>query len=488
MWAPLFGIQDDSARTLQFQIRSRIVDSILDGTLPAGTPLPSSRKLATELKVSRNTVILSYQQLVDDGFLHARERSGFVVSSQTQERRVAPLVETRLRPPLVEDLNWETRLRSQSSRYRSIEKPTNWQAYKYPFLYGQFDSSVFPINAWRQCCRQALGVLELSDWGRDTIDEDDPLLIEQIRTRILPRRGIWADKSEIMITLGAQQALFLLSEALFCEKTVIGLEDPGYPDMRNIARIKSARVQPLPVDEHGLIPQPGLAACDYVHVTPSHQCPTTVTMPQARRRELLDYARQSGAVLIEDDYDSETSFDNAPQPALKGLDDSGRVIYVSSLSKILAPGLRLGFVVADARLIRELRALRRLMVRHPPLNNQRAIALFLSLGHYEPLIRRLTGLYRQRARVLGDALSHHIPSAKFRPATGGSCIWLEAPKGFDAAESARKWRSEGLLFEPGDVFFDDRSAGRSHIRLGYSVIPEARIEPGVRLLAQAIGG
>ncbi|AIT82200.1 2-aminoadipate aminotransferase (plasmid) [Novosphingobium pentaromativorans US6-1] len=486
MWAPLIGIEDDSARTLQFQIRSRIVDSILDGTLLPGTPLPSSRKLATELKVSRNTVILSYQQLVDDGFLVARERSGFVVSAQGQERRVAPNVDVREKAATVAAMDWDARLRSQSSRYRSIEKPTNWQSYKYPFLYGQFDSSVFPINAWRQCCRQALGVLELSDWGRDTIDEDDPLLIEQIRTRILPRRGIWADKSEIMVTLGAQHALFLLSEALFCDTTVLGLEDPGYPDMRNIARIKGARVQPLPVDEHGLMLQPNLAGCDYVHVTPSHQCPTTVTMPQARRHQLLDYARESGTVLIEDDYDSETSFDLAPQPALKSFDESGQVIYVSSLSKILAPGLRLGFVVADARLIRELRALRRLMVRHPPLNNQRAIALFLSLGHYEPLIRRLTGLYRQRAQILGDALNHYVPSAKFRYATGGSCIWLQAPEAFDAAAAVRQWRSEGLLYEPGDVFFADRSTGRSHIRLGYSVIPEARIEPGVRLLAQAI--
>jgi len=480
MWSTLFALSRDDAHPLQFQLRSRIVDTILAGDLPPGTTLPSSRELASELRVSRNTVILSYQQLVDDGFLISRERSGFVVASRKAALGPAQSEQERART------DWAARLRTQASTMRSIEKPRDWRSYRFPFLFGQFDPSIFPIAAWRQCCRQALGVLELRDWGRDTIDEDDPLLIEQLRSRILPRRGIWARPDEIMITLGTQQALYLISEALLNTETELGVEDPGYPDMRNIAAIRRARVRPLAVDAHGLSVGRDVPQCDYVFVTPNHQCPTTATMPLERREALLAMTSASGTMLIEDDYDCETTFGTGPLPSLRSLDNEGRVIYVSSLSKTLAPGLRLGFIVAEPSLIRELRALRRLMVRHPPLNNQRAVALFLSLGHYESLVARMTETYRRRAGILADALRRHIPDAVFTPPTGGSSIWVQAPQGFDARHGLVQAKARGLLYEPGDIFFAQPGAGSSSMRLGYSVITETQIDAGVAELAQVI--
>lgn len=483
MWKSLFSLDFNGRRPLQFQIRSQIVDAILDGTLRAGTSLPSSRKLAEELKVSRNTVILSYQQLVDDGFLVSRERSGFIVA---QQAAAAPVGKVE-RPEPGSRIDWSARIGSKVTGQRNIEKPTNWQAYRYPFTYGQFDPKTFPIAAWRDCCRRAMGILDLQDWGRDTIDEDDPVLVEQILSRILPRRGIWADASQILITIGTQQALFLIAEALFRPGTVVGVEDPGYPDMRNIAELKGAAVRPLPVDAAGLVADAGVPGCDYVHVTPSHQCPTTVTMPDDRRKALLSLIETGKTILIEDDYESETRFEGSPLPALKSLDAGGRVIYVSSMSKTLAPGLRLGFIVADAQLIDELRALRRLMVRHPPLNNQRAIGLFLSLGHYEPMVARMAEVYQTRSRLIVEALRQHVPDARMAIPDGGSSIWLEGPQGFCARRASEEWRDKGLLFEPGDVFFASRNRGARFLRLGYSVIPEEAIEPGIRMLAQAMG-
>jgi GntR family transcriptional regulator / MocR family aminotransferase len=482
MWNKLFALSRDDALPLQFQLRSRIVDTILAGTLPPGTTLPSSRVLAGDLAVSRNTVILSYQQLVDDGYLVSRERSGFVVADRDPGAARTPAP----RAPSSGTPDWGRRLRLQASTMRSIEKPSDWRSYRYPFLFGQFDPSIFPLAAWRQCCRQALGVLELRDWGRDTIDEDDPLLIEQLRSRVLPRRGIWADPSEIMVTLGTQQALYLIGEALLGPGTTIGVEDPGYPDIRNIAAIRQSRVQPLRVDGHGLCPDAALAQCDYAHVTPNHQCPTTATMPLDRRAALLAAAGAAGTVLIEDDYDCETDFSGTTRPSLRSLDTEGRVIYVSSLSKTLAPGLRLGFIVADAALIRELRALRRLMVRHPPLNNQRAVALFLSLGHYELLVARLTETYRRRADRLAEALTRHVPEARFTYPSGGASIWLRGPPGFDARRGLDRASRQGLLFETGDIFFADPQMGADHIRLGYSVIPEEAIGPGIAELGRVI--
>jgi GntR family transcriptional regulator/MocR family aminotransferase len=481
MWRGLFALNATDPRPLQVQIRTQVVDAILAGTLRPSMDMPSSRSLAAELGISRNTVILSYQQLVDNGFLEARGRSGFTIT----ERATAGWVRDQQTPPPESRTDWGNRVRFRASAFRNIEKPSDWQSYRYPFLYGQFDASTFPIADWRQCCRQSLSILELRDWAPDKIDEDDPALIEQLRTRILPRRGIWADKSEIMITLGAQQALYLIAESLFGPETIVGLEEPGYPDMRNIVALRTTHLRSLPVDGSGLVPGPELAACNYVYVTPSHQCPTTVTMPYERRMALLEAAKNNGAILIEDDYEIEASFHEDHRPALKSLDRNDQVIYVGSLSKLLAPGLRLGFVVADAELINELRALRRLMVRHPPLNNQRSVALFLSYGHYESLVRRLTSSYRTRAAMIAEALTH-LPGIDFVAPTGGSCLWLRGPEGFDAREAAAQSRHAGLLFEPGDIFFSNPEAHARYIRLGYSVVPENRIKAGIALLGETI--
>lgn len=488
LWERLFSVRGSDPRPLQSQIRVAVVDAILGGVLPAGSAAPSSRELAKSLKVSRNTVILAYQQLVDDGYLVSRERSGFSVAANPPASLVQP--QSQPAPPAItvpyQPAQWDQRFRVRSSAFRSIAKPSDWQSYPYPFLYGQFDPGLFPIADWRQCCRQALSIMELKDWAPDKIDEDDPLLVDQLRSRILPRRGIWAQPDEIMITLGAQQALYLLADLLFHRNSVVGIEDPGYPDMRNIAALRCDHVPLLPVDAEGLIPGREMAVCDYVYVTPSHQCPTTVTMPLDRRFELLAEGTRRGTVFIEDDYESETRLTTPPLPALKSLDTDGRVIYVGSLSKVLAPGLRLGFIVASPDLIREARALRRLMVRHPPFNNQRTTALFLSLGHYEALVGRLAQVFSERSRVLREALARHLPQFRVSDGSGGSSLWLEGPRGFNAQAAADRARAQGLLIEPGNVFFGRPDHGRPCFRLGYSSVPVERIEPGIALLARCV--
>ena len=180
--------------------------------------------------------------------------------------------------------------------------------------------------------------------------------------------------------MGAQHGLFLLATLLMDGGTTVGLENPGYVDARNIFASREARLKALAVDHGGLVVGRRLHGCDYLYVTPSHQSPTTVTMPLERRLALLEQAAKRNIVIIEDDYEFETNYVNEPCPALKSLDDNSRVIYVGSLSKTLFPGLRLGFMVGPKELIVQARALRRLMVRHAPNNNQRTAALFLSLG------------------------------------------------------------------------------------------------------------
>ena len=409
MWRRLFNISRDRKVSYQRQLREMIVSAILDTKLPLEIPLPSSRVLAKHLGLARNTVVLAYQQLIDEGYLVSRERSGYFIDKTMLNGRVR--VDSTLKKEPGSQPDWNRHIKFRPSLQRNIVKPVDWKKYSYPFLFGQLDPSLFPVADWRDCCRQALSVSDIEDVTPDRIDTDDPLLIEQIQARILPRRGVWVSRDEILITMGAQQALYILADLLINKDSRVGVENPGYADARNIFSLKSPRVAPLKVDENGVVPGKEINSCDFIYVTPSHQSPTTVTMPLERRERLLQDAREHDFLIIEDDYESEINFIGEPTPALKSLDSGERVIYVGSLSKTLAPGLRLGYMVGPRELIEEARALRRLMVRHPPANNQRLVALFLSMGHHDSLIRRLSQTYQERWQVMGDALHRYLPES-----------------------------------------------------------------------------
>jgi GntR family transcriptional regulator/MocR family aminotransferase len=295
-----------------------------------------------------------------------------------------------------------------------------------------------------------------------------------------------ASDDEILITLGAQNALYLLSRLLVDRATRVGMEEPGYPDMRNIFALRTDHLAALEVDEEGLTITDRLGACDVVFTTPSHQFPTTVTMTLERRMALLKTARDRNFVIIEDDYEFETNYVNEPFPALKSLDEDGRVVYVGSLSKTMFPGLRLGFMVGPKTLIAEARALRRLMARHAPSNNQRSAALFLSLGHHDTLIRRLHKSYRTRWEIMGKALADHLPMSSRSPSFGGTAFWVKGPDWIDSEALAREAIKRSVFIEPMRITFARPQQPRNYFRLGFSSIADSKIEPGIKLLAETI--
>ncbi len=489
----LFHLQPTAATSLQAQIREKIVTAIVGGQLPAGDRMPSSRALARDLSVSRNTVTLAYQSLVDDGFLAGLERSGYYVNRATVElpstshRKNGAAAESALSAGNARRMDWSARLAIAPAAQVNVAKPENWSKYPYPFIYGQVDLALFPMAEWRDCARQALGRRWLEDWALDHHTSDDPMLVEQVRTRLLPRRGVMASDAEILITVGAQHALYLLSTLLIGPKTRVAVENPGYPDVRNIVSLATRHVVPIPIDAAGLIVDARLDDCDVVHVTPSHQAPSTVTMSQARRMALLEKAHAEDFVIIEDDYEFETNYVCAPLPALKSLDRDGRVLYVGSLSKTIFPGLRLGYMVGPPELMREARALRRLMLRHPPNNAQRTAALFLQLGHHDAMILRLRRVYGERWKVIGEAIERHLPGLRRMPSHGGSSVWLQGPEGFDADALAARALEKGVVIEAGSAFFADRPAKKNCFRLGFSSIETDKIEAGVKVLAGLVG-
>jgi GntR family transcriptional regulator/MocR family aminotransferase len=487
LWKQLLRRSTRDILGLQGQIREMLVSAIFDGLLLPDKPIPSSRDMAEHLGVARNTVVLSYRQLAEDGYLIARERRGYYINPNYMLTHHAQAMTGYCQKSrAVHGYDWTRRLRIQPTAQRSIIKPTNWQEFTYPFLYGQFDASLFPTAHWRECCQRALSVLDIRAWAPDHINRDDDALLQQICTRVLPRRGVWIRPEEVVITVGAQHALYLIADLLMHSDTRVAIEDPGYPDARNIFASRTPNLLPLPVDGDGLIVDHHLDEVDYVYVTPSHQCPTGVTMSLERRLALLEKADERDFIIIEDDFESENCFSGEPLPALKSLDRNNRVIYVSSLSKSWAPGLRLGYVAGSAELIDEVRALRRLMLRHPSAFIQRAFALFLSLGYYDAQLYRVAIAQRERCAILRGSLTKYAPECGVTPALGGGSIWVLLPHGVDTRELYLRCINSGVLVELGDVFFFESPPPLPFLRLGYQSIPNKSIEPGVALLARII--
>lgn len=483
MWLRLFRRFEGRSATLQGQLRDMLVHAVMEGFLAPGAALPASRVLAQALALSRTTVTLALQGLVDKGLVVGRPRSGYFVAEAFQAALSGERHGTD-QEPSGGVVGWRGRLQLHPSVQRNIVKPLDWQQQPYPFIYGQFDASLFPFRDWRACTLESLQPRSVRQWATDHIDRDADALVDQIHRRLLPSRGIWADRDEILVTNGAQQATFLLSMLLVGPSTRVGMEDPGYPDARNTFLLRTRHLQALPVDAEGLVLGTAVSRCDYVYVTPSHQCPTTVTMPLERRQQLLALAGRDDFVVIEDDHESELNFSGQATAALKSLDNAQRVIYLGSLSKTLAHGLRLGYLVAPAELVRELRALRRLVIRHVATNNQQAAANFIAHGHHEAYVRRLNLAYRERSRAVHDALTRHAPMLDAVTARGGSAVWVTGPAALDCRVLAAGLYRSGVVVEPGDVFYASARQHRNRMRIGYSSIATDRIEAGIGLLGR----
>ena len=485
MTGALIFLDPDSPLSLQNQIRGKLVELIVSGAVPAGTRLPSIRGLAEQLQVSRNTVVLAYQQLLAEGFLITRQRSGIYPNPAMVSEHLNASSRQQSGGPSAVD--WASHIHMPATARNPGFPVDQERVAGDSFLDGSVDPSLYPLTEWREVSRLALASREIREWSMRNRDLDDPMLIEQIRTKILPRRGIRASPEQILITVGAQQALWLLVQLLARPGMRVGVEEPGYPDFRDLLALREARIVHLSVDAEGVVVDSALESCDVVYLTPSHQMPTAVTLSTERRQRLLERAAERGIAVIEDDADSERNYLGQPHPALRGMDRNNCVVYVSSLAKVLAPWLRLGFMVATPELIEAARKLRRLTVRHPPPHDQRAAALFLALGHYDALLIQLGQVFRDRWIALRDALNYHLQrSVVTAPATGGTSCWVQGPPELDAAHLVAAAAQRGVYIEPVERYYASADYPRNCFRMSVRGIRVDRIRGAVKKLADLV--
>ena len=475
-------------RTLQEQIREKLITTILSGCLPINEAMPSSRKLAKMLHVSRNTILCIYDSLIEDGFLISKKRQGYFVSPDLNaaETDISPLQSpTAGRGGIENRVIWSTRLKRRLDAQRHIVKPNNWASYEYPFIFGQVQQDRFPIEHWRNSAKTQLNSASVGTWLHDRVDRDDPELIEQLRTRILPRRGIYAQSEEIILTLGTQNSLFMIASILCDASTTVGIENPGFRDAYNIFKSHGAGISLHEVDGDGLVVNAKLHGCDYVFTTPGHQVPTGAELSKERREQLLQAASANDFVILEDDYDADISLNGAALPSLKAGDRDNRVIYMGSLSKSICPGLRMGFIVADEDLIAEIRSLRRLAYRHPPTNNQRCAAHFIGQGYYDAHLKKIRELNSLKKQVMSESIDRYLSEILLsRSESASTAFWLQAPAARNTEVLSWHAAKVSVLIEAGFIHFFGSKVPENYLRLGFSAIPIEKIVPGIQRLRE----
>jgi GntR family transcriptional regulator/MocR family aminotransferase len=464
------------------QVYLRLRESILTGSLGPGQRLASSRTLASQMGISRNTVLQAYLQLEVEGYIQASQGSGHYVS--TLLAHAAPMPAAKAGPA---PASMPPAIRNSFDFVpASLRRPIP----AIPFRINLPDLDTFPIDTWARLqtavLREARRSATLGALLGEGDAQGDLSLRQAIADHVSIARGVRCSADTVVITAGAQHAMDLLLRVLTQPGDAVGLEDPCFPGALSATRAAACQVVPVPVDAQGadLAAVPTLAGLRLLLVCPSKQFPLGMTMSLPRRLALIDWARRTGAWIVEDDYDSEYRFDGKPIPSLQGLDGGDHALYIGTFSKVLFPSLRTGFIVCPPALVEPLAAARAVSGRHGSTLEQRVLARFIDDGHLARHIRRMKALYRKRQQVLLDACNETL-RGQLRveaPDSGlQTMAWL--PAGSDDQAVARQARQQGIEVTPLSRFCL-QTARPPALVLGFGGFTEERIRAGVRALAQ----
>ena len=460
---------------LHAQLADQLRRLILNGRLPVGSKLPSSRKLSAELSVSRVTVVTAMDQLLSEGYIETRQGSGVFVTADLPDGAV---------------------LRPDYGQGGGLGKPFEMPealAIR-PFQTALPDLSLFPHRQWSRTFdriwRQPDATL---------LTNQDPFGWPALRVAIADHlaawRGIACSPEQIVVTAGTRDAVDLIAHGAFRKDDTVLVENPGYKSLGLALVDGGLKVRPVPIGPQGFDIARGAALAPEAKgavVTPSRQFPLGMTLPVARRLDLLSWARETDGLLIEDDYDSEFRYSGAPLPALMSLDEQGAVVYLGSFSKVLSPTFRLGFLVAPHRLLDAIR--NRLLATGPRASFlvQPVLARFMAQGHFAVHLRRMRRVYGQRRDVLAAALAEQLGDVlEIGDLSAGmhAVAWLRGGRKSTETdqEIAARASEAGLFLQPLSSYYAGRTRPQGLV-LGYAAFDDARLMDGVRTLSGVLNG
>jgi GntR family transcriptional regulator/MocR family aminotransferase len=501
-WTVTFDVdavpRDPSARAASgptfLRIARAISDDIRRGRLRAGDALPGSRTLATSLSVHRNTVLAAYRELIAEGWITSEEAHGTFVSKQIPDvtprrfsaqaavaREIAPRVGFDLGAPRVSPLPPAAPLPVPSSK--SLDGPLSLGG-------GIPDVRLVPAAELARAVRRVLKrrAVEVLSYGDPA---GPPALRSALASMVAATRGVAARAENVLVTRGSQMGIDLAARTLVSPGDVVAVEALGYRPAWEALRAAGARLVPLPVDANGIDVDALEQLCIEqrvrgVYVTPHHQFPTTVTLAPARRLRLLEIARERRLFVLEDDYDHEFHYEGRPVLPLASADVHGVVVYLGTLSKVLAPGMRIGFVVAPEPLATRLAAMRRVVDRQGDHLLETAVADLLEEGEIQRHIRRAKRVYAERRERLAQLLESRFRSVlSFKLPSGGTAIWTRVVGDVSVDAWAAQAEKTGLVLQPARQFaFDGKS--RPFLRIGFAQHEEREVREAIRRMDVAL--
>ena len=458
----MIELEDNEKEPLYEQIYEQIKHQIQMGDLPQKTKLPSARKLAAYLDVSRNTVDFAYGQLAAEGYIESRPRSGFYVC---QVEELAAL-----------DIHVET------EEVRGGEKKTQMP---YDFSPSGTDMEYFPYHVWRKLLKEIM-INDNSELFQKGDPQGDYELRRSIMYYLRQSRGVHVHASQIVIGAGMENLLFLLRQT-FGKKCVVGLENPVYTNACGILRELGFGIRPVAMDHNGLnVDDLRKTDADLAYVTPAHQYPTGVIMPAGRRGQLLRWAREKEErYIIEDDYDSEFRYHGKPIPALQGLDSSEKVIYMGTFSRAIAPAIRVGYIVLPPKLLdlyhKNVTAFSCSVSRI----DQKVLTLFLSEGHFERHLNRMRNLYKEKHDLLLECIRKNIPGASVSGEGAGVHLIVNFHIR-EKEEFEQKLRQQGVVIYPLSFYYIEGTPREEQYILGFTRMKKEDMIEGTRRIGNIL--
>jgi GntR family transcriptional regulator/MocR family aminotransferase len=481
--AGVIQVDRAAAKPLYRQLYDGYREAIVEQRLKAGDRLPSTRSLAEELKISRIPVLNAFEQLLAEGYFESRVGSGTFVARSLPDAFFAARNGAQPAQPTGRPARRAVSRRAEALARRKLPP---WFMGRGAFNVGHPPVDCFPIEIWsRLVARCSRDTSLLRSHGALGL----PALREAVAEYLRAARAVRCDADQIMIVGGSQQALDLCARVLLDSGSPVWVEEPGYFGAQRALELAGARIVPVPVDAEGLDVTAGVARCRgarAVFVTPSHQFPLGVTMSASRRLRLLDWARRSGAWIVEDDYDSEYRYENLPIASLQGLDRDARVLYIGTFTKTLFISNRLGYIVLPRDLVERFVEVRRAMDSFSPVPQQAALADFLREGHFARYMRKMRVLCGKRRAALVEAIGRELgPSFPVLGDRAGTYLCVTLPPGTRDLEVALRAAREKLWTAPLSGCYLGR-ARRQGLVLGYGSTPIEETVEGVRRLRQML--